>query len=327
MDRKRIIQTGALFVVSILIVIWGYNYLKNNNLFSSDQVFFGVYDNINGLAAGNSVYINGYKIGMVKDVKIKENSLNKIIVQFTVNNDLKLPKSAVAEIADLDIMGTKAIQIKTKGEISDDFLVSGDTMITALQDDLKAQVNAQIMPIKAKAEELMSSFDSVLVVVQAVFNDKTRTNLKTSFEHINVALKNLKHTSFALDTIISSPDSKFNQILVNADSIAENINKNNAKIQAIVDNFKAISDSIAAGNITQILNNAETSISQFNEVMAKINAGEGTAGKLIYDDSLYYNLQNSSKKLDELLIDIEDNPKKYVHFSIIDLSPDKKKKK
>ncbi len=319
------IKAGGLFIVAILMTIWGYSYLKSNNLFSTAQVFYGIYNDVNGLSVGNAVYMNGLKIGQVRNVNLLNNSLTELYAEFTIDKDVKLPVGSVAQIADLDIMGTKCIRIILP-EKQDKLLHSGDTLSTLLEEGLKDEVNRQILPIKLKAEELMGSFDSVLVTVQALFNDETRNNLRQSFTHVRNTLQTLEHTTFTFDTLMTDQKSRLSAIIANTASITENLKNNNERISNVLKNFSSISDTLAKANLAQTIRNTDKAISQFGGIVSKINSGTGSAGQLIYNDTLYNNIEAAAKDLDILVKDLKQNPRRYVRFSVIDVGSDKKPK-
>ncbi len=319
MDKKRFIKAALLFISAIVILIWGFNYLKNNDLLKTDSEYYAVYNHINDLSTGNAIYINGYKIGNISDISFKDGNLDRLIVKFFISKDIKLPKDAIAEIVSLDLMGTKGIKLLVKNGTTDEFLQPGDTLLSAVEGDLKEQVNKQILPLKLKAEDLIGSIDSVMVVINTILNDKTRENLNKSFSHIQVTLKNLESTTFALDTLMYSQKTKLAMIIANAESITTNLAENNDNIGNILQNFSDISDTLAQANFAHVINQADLALTQFNSVMTQINSGEGTVGKLIYDEVLFENLLNASKNLDLLMIDIKQNPKRYIRFSAIDL--------
>jgi phospholipid/cholesterol/gamma-HCH transport system substrate-binding protein len=84
-----------------------------------------------------------------------------------------------------------------------------------------------------------------------------------------------------------------------------------------------MSNSMSEVDLNLILTNLDSTISNLNNLTNKLNQGEGTLGKLIYDDGLFKNLDNATKNLEELIEDIKLNPKRYVHFSIFGKKPDK----
>lgn len=318
MDKKRFIKAALLFISAIAILIWGYNYLNNNNLLRVENEYYAVYKDVKQLSTGNAVYINGHKVGNVSNISFLNQNLDLLLVEFFLDKDIKLPKSTIAEIASLDLMGTKGINLLLKNT-SDDYLLPGDTLLSAIEGDLKEQVNQQILPLKLKAEDLIGSIDSVMIVINAILNDNTRENISKSFGHIQIALKNLESTTYSLDTLMTTQKTRLGIIIANAESITSNLKNNNENITNILKNFSSISDTLAKANFANVIKQADQALTQFNSAMTMINSGKGTIGKLVHDEALYDNLHSASINLDKLLIDIEKNPKKYLRFSAFDI--------
>ena len=334
MERKRIIKIGVVVTLSIFLLVWGVNYLNNKNLFKPENVYYGVYKNINGLTTSGAVLLNGYKIGQVSDIYFQDGKSNKLIVEFLIDSKFKLPENSIAQIFSMDIMGTKGINILRNDSIkTSKYLESGDTLKSATEEGLKEQVSMQILPFKAKAEELLSSMDSVLTVIKTIFDNNTRKNISSSFASISVTLRNLESTTYTLDTLMKQEKTALASILNNTASITNNIKNNNEKIDNIINNFSIMSDSLAKSNFTDIINNANKTIANLDLILTKVNEGEGSLGMLLKNDTLYTNLENASYNLSALLRDLKENPKRYVRFSAFDLgrtvivTDDKKAKK
>ncbi len=313
-EQKRVIRTGIFFTIIISLAIWGVNYIKSNDLITSKTKLYGKYSNVKELSVGNHVYLNGTKIGKVVKVDFLKQNLNKLVVEFHIRKDIKIPDSSIALIKSIDLMGTMGLEILINKN-SKKFYKSGDTLLTDVEASLSEEVNAQIMPLKIKTESMIGTLDSLLVAFRAVFNPKTRANIKSSFAHIKTTLINLEKSSVKLDNILVSGKDRIRIILENAESITNNLEKNNDNIERILKNFGDISDTLAAANITEVISNANASLDKFSKIMNKIEKGDGTLGLLLNDKELYNKLENASNDLDKLLIDIKENPKRYVRFS------------
>ncbi|WP_461637568.1 MlaD family protein [Labilibaculum euxinus] len=309
-------KIGLVVIGAIVILIWGVNFLKGFNVFSSEQVFYARYERVDGLKKSSSVTLKGYKVGQIKSIKFSSASADHLLVEFAISNQFKLPANSVARIESADIMGTKEIKIiPGKGKT---LLQTGDTIKGSIEGDLKEQVSMQMLPLKKKAEKLMSGVDSVLTVIQYIFNENTRDNLRKSFGSIEQTFKKLENASGTLDTIMTGQKSHFENIFANVDSITGNLKDNNKNVSTILSNFSNISDSLSATDIAQTINNAKATLKQTNEILEKINSGKGSMGLLINNDTLYTNLEAASNGLTNLLIDVKNNPKKYMHFSLFD---------
>ena len=325
MRIRKEIKIGIVFVIALLAFIWGLNYLKGKDLFNKQTILYSVYTNASGINVSDPVLINGYQIGTVINVSIMNDGSGEILVEYSINEDFDIPENSIAQIESSDILGSKAIVIKLGDSSS--YISSGDTLTASIQPSLQEEVSLQMLPLKNKAEDLMQSFDSVLVLIQYIFNENTRVNLQNSFESIKHTIANLEHTTYNVDTLVSANKYRMANIIDNVASITENIEQNNDAIQNAIQNFSAISDTLASANLKQTLDNADKTLNDFSLMMGKINNGEGSLGLLMKNDSLYRNIEQSSKEVELLIEDMRLNPQRYMHFSIFGKSSKKMKYK
>ena len=314
MKITKEIKIGIVFIVTLAVFIWGYNFLKSRDVFSSQREYYAIYHNVAGLVPSNPVNLNGVKVGYIKDVYFISRDNPTIKVTFVINTDINIPKNSIASIYSSDLMGSKALQIILGN--ATEYIKPGDTLTSNIEGDLKEEINKQVLPLKKKAEDMMGSIDSVLTTVKLVFNENTRSNLAKSFENIKISLDNIKNTTFNVDTLVSTQKNRFSAILNNIESITHNIKNNNEKITTVINNFAAISDTLVKSNINKTIQSTNDVIKSVSSVMNKIDKGEGSLGQLINNDSLYVKLTNSSKDLDLLIIDIKKHPERYLNFSI-----------
>lgn len=320
------VKIGLVVTAAIALLIFGFNFLKGRNIFSSQDTYYAIYDRIDGLVESNPVQINGYTVGQVKNISMLQDNTGRIVVEFVVKeDDIKIPKNSVAKVISSDLLGSKAIQLKLGR--SKEYVKEGDTLISGVQASLTDEVNKQVLPLKNKVETLMSSLDSVLDVVQYIFNEKSSNDIKQSFESINQAIRTLKKTALRVDTLVIEQKDRLARITSNVESITTNFRNNNDKLTKIMANFSSISDSVAKANLTATINNANRTLKQTALITEKINKGEGSLGLLVNNDSLYNNLNSASRNLDLLLEDLRRNPKRYVHFSVFSGSDKQKTKK
>lgn len=314
MKITRELKLGLLFVITLFLLGWGIEFLKGKNVFSNDKEFYGVYNRIEGLLVANPVTVNGFEVGQVTDIGFTEDYSGKILVTMSVKEDFALPENSVARIYSSDIMGSKGVALVI-GD-SKNAAQSGDTLITSVEGGIAEAVNEQVRPIKNKAENLLLSMDTVVTVIQDLFNEKTRDDLSKSFSNINQTLQYMKNTTYNIDTLMTSERDRLAMIIGNLEGITRNIDSKKTAIGNTIDNLSAISDTLAGANLSKTLSRANQSIDQMNEILKKVNAGEGSAGKLINNDSLYDNLQAASHELNMLMLDMKLNPQRYVHFSV-----------
>ena len=277
---------------------------------------------VQGLSASNPVMINGLKIGLIKNLKLMDDRSGRIIVTMNLRNDVGIPKNSTAQIFSTDILGSKGIRIVLGN--SQELLQDKDTMQSDIQKGLADQVSAEVAPIKAKAEGLIASLDSVLITFREVFNERTKHNLKRSFESISHSLASIENLTGSLDTVLTG-EGKLRTIFTNLESITSNLKENNEEINAAIKNFSSISDTLAKARLTETLEDARKTLELTAAVMDKVNKGEGTLGQLANNDSLYNNLNSTARDLDLLLNDFRQNPQHYVRLSLISIGGGKKK--
>ena len=305
------IKIGILVVTSIVLLVWGTNYLKGSNLFDSSKTFYALYDRIGGLQEGSGVMVSGFKVGFVKKIQLLSEDNYKLLVVISINNDIKIPENSVLKIVNEDIMGTKGVALQLGN--SKEFLAKGDTLATDMETSLKEEVNLQVLPLKNKAEELIGSIDSVVTVITSVLSKDARESLTKSLESLDNTFLTMSETMIKVNQIVDQNDERIS-------SIVKNLESNNDEITNILKNFSAISDEVAKSNIKSLLSNLDV-------MSKKINDAEGSLGLLINDKELYQNLEKSSKELEALLKDIKLNPKRYLGFSFLGGSSKKNKKK
>lgn len=305
---------GASFIAAIVIFVWGFNFLKSTDLFKKETVYYASYHKVNGLINANPVVINGLRVGQVKRVYFNPDLSGDIMVSLMLSTDFPIPKNTVARIFSSDLMGSKAIELQLGN--SKEILHEGDTLRTSVEEGLMAEVNAQVQPIKKKAEDLMASIDTLVVAFQSIFNKSARENLAESFLNIEKTLSNLQNASSNIDTLVVSESSRISNILINLESLTTTLDQNRGAITNIINNFEIISDSLAKSEIPGTFARLNNSLEDVQIILEKVNNGEGTLGMLMNDDSLYLELNRSATALDSLLMDIKQNPKRYVKFSL-----------
>ncbi len=305
---------GLVFIAAIALFIWGFNFLKGRNVFNKEKILYGIYDEVSGLTKSNPVSIRGLQVGQVKNIYFEQSMSGKLIVVLSINNDFPIPINSVAEIYSSNLMGSKAVKIIPGN--SDVIAQNSDTLQTNIEGSLKDAVNKQVQPIKLKAENLIESIDSIVVVFQTIFNENARENLKHSFENIKNTLGNLEHTTSTIDTFVVVEQVRLAEAISNLEKITNNLDKNKDNITNILANFSAISDSLSKADIPTTVINANKSIEKLFSILDKIDSGEGSTGLLVNSDSLYIHLTKSASDLNLLLEDMRENPKRYVKFSI-----------
>jgi phospholipid/cholesterol/gamma-HCH transport system substrate-binding protein len=296
---KKEVKIGIIMILVIIFFIWGFNFLKGKNVLSRTTNYLVEYNNINGLAVSNGVFIKGFKVGIVSNIKINDDGLGNLVVTITVKQQLKIPKGSIARITNLDLMGSKGIELVFATGTS--YCIENDT----IKGDVEASVAQQIEPIKAEVENLLRSMDTLVSSTAMVFDERSIMNLRKSIANINLTTSELALNSHKLATIFN-----------NLEIITENLKDNNKMVMYALNNVSNISDSLAKANLKTVVDQTNNSLIQVQHILSKVNSGDGTIGLLLNNDSLYNNLNEAALNLNVLSRDIKENPKKYVNFSI-----------
>lgn len=307
-------KIGAIFILGAILLIWGYNFLKGQDILSQNRTFYAVYQNVSGLGKANPVYINGMQVGQVTQMYFDPALNGNIIVGLTINKDFPIPKNSNAEILSTDLMGTKAVNLNLGS--SSELAKDGDTLIAKLAATLSEQVEGTIGPLKKRAEDVMANIDEILISLNAVLSKEQVGSLQSSITNLQSTLQGADSLIKNIDGFINDEKSRAVEIMANLESITGNFKNNNEKLTGIITNFHNLSDDLVKADIAGTLISVNKSMNDFSQIMAKINKGEGSIGLLINNDSLYIGLEKSSRELNLLLEDIRLHPKKYVKLSL-----------
>ncbi len=302
---KKEIKIGIVVFIASFVAIWGINFLKGKDLFivGVDR-YYGVYSRINGLTEASPIYFKGFKVGTVRNITLHPQNNEQFVVTFILNEKIRLPKDSRAEIYSLDLMGSKAVEFELG--ISTDLLKSGDTIRTSVDGDFMDQVSNEVLPLKDKAEHLITNLDSTL----------TSLNLEKTIFHLDRTLQNLDKITSSL---VQKMDDKgqLNLMLKRVDSLLIMFNKQSPKLASAISNFETISQQIKNAKIDSSLFSLKQTLDETSTLLEKANSGEGSLGLLLSDEELYRSLTDASVNLNRLLMDVRNRPDRYVSFSAV----------
>ena len=277
MKIKREAKLAIAAIAAVCILIWGINFLKGTSLFDSKTTYYGIYDKVDGLKVSSGVMYRGYQVGQVSKIVFVGDRLEKVLVEFFLKEDLALPKDSKALIQSADLMGSKVINLLSGS--SNEPLQDGDTLTAEVERGMMEAVGEQIVPFKRKAERLLVSLDSVLVIMQEVLDMEARENLKGSIRNLNQTLSNLEGASDNLNKMLDGETGQVGRVLAHVEGIAGNLERNNENVSNILGNVSALSDSLRQADLKGLVGQAEQVAAQMDSLLMKINKGEGTVGE------------------------------------------------
>ena len=315
---SRELKTGFVAIVVVALFIWGFNFLKGENIFAKNQRhFFVEYNNIQGLKKSSSVTINGLQVGSVVDIKFNTDPTKKgkLIVELLIENDFQFSKNSIAKIYSASLMGGQSLAIipSYEGEIA----IDGDSLKGEVESDIFSSVGEKLNPLQAKLENVIVSADSLLLGLNQTLTKESRKSLNRSIKGLEYTITDVRKTLGSVNELLDSSKVGIKNTFDNTRIITENLMK--------------LSDTLVNANIGLTIKKAQQSLDYVNQLMVGIQNGEGTLGKLVKDETMYKNLTNMAKELEELIRDMKLNPKRFVHFSLFGkkaepYNPDKNKK-
>jgi len=323
-QMSKEIKIALLVITALLVSIWGYKYIIGKNLLKKSNVYYVYYQNVNRINISTPVKYLGYQVGFVSEVTP---NLEKELIRLTLDLDenMALPKGSTANILTETFMGGASIILTIPGGCSGNCLPSGSiiggknlgilgSMVD--KDDLKTY-------IKVFQEGISVLIDSLS---QQMNSGDADSKMGKSIDNLAKTIENLELLTRQMNGIMSASGKNINQSMASLSSILKNIETNNEEITNLLGNVTDISKQIKDGDakksmeainstlsgLQMTLKSADTTFSGLNNIIANVNAGKGSLGKLVKDDELVNNIQDLSKHLDSLLLDLKERPYRYI---------------
>jgi len=295
---SREVKTAILVIAGIALFIFGFNYLKGENLLESDNTFHTTFE-YNGLTSSSPVTIKGNTIGRVSDIKYDFESGNTKVT-FQIDKKLKFPKDSKIRLYELGLMGGNAISIILG--ISSEIAQPGSFIESEVEVGLISSLTNNFSGLSNELDGTLKAADSLLFSLNDLVKDDSDKGLKSALSEFNSTLRSFQGLSRSFNNVIASNEGELNKVL-------SNFNKVSADFAVLSNNLKDI-------KIDQTVKNLDETLVGVNGLIADLKKGDGTIGKLLKDDKLYNNLEVASHQLKELLQDFKLNPKRYVNVSV-----------
>lgn len=293
MKISREIKTAVLVLGAIALFIWGYSFLDGRNLFDNSTKYYVEYDNVEGLTTSSSVTINGLVVGKVSRININAQT-GKLVVELMMTHPIDIAKSSVATIYSPGLLGGKGISINPKfGDT--DYAESGQYLKGDVQFDITEKLVGELEPLKVKLDEVLANANSMLVAINGVLDEQMQADLKTS-------VTELKGTLAGANKLMNGIEPQLKGTMTNLNVMSKN--------------FVGLSQELSELDINGTFANLQSASANIDKLLADIENGNGSVGKLLKDEELYKNLTGASKELEQLMRDLKENPKRYVHFSL-----------
>lgn len=300
MKLTREIKTAILVIASILLFIWGYSFLKGKDLFTNYKTLFVEYDNVEDLASSAPVTINGLAVGKVSKITINETT-GKLLVELQLKTDFPISKTSTAALYSPSLIGGKQIKI-IPNLIDKDPAIDGQTLTGTVELGLTESLGGKIEPIQQKLDKMLLNIDNLVTGLNNTLDKNTQENLKKTIAELSQTMEQFHRASGSLNSILDTNKGQINSAVSNLNKMSGNFNK--------------ISDSLNKADLGKTVRSLNQTLAKVDGLMANLNSGKGTAGKLLNDDALYNNLAKTSKELELLLQDVRLYPTRYVNVSL-----------
>lgn len=287
------VKIALVAVCGLIILFFGMNYLKGLNLFESDSKYYISFTDISGLASSSPIYADGYQVGVVKSINYDYNKRGGIVVEASIDEQLRIPKGSSAEIVS-DMLGNVKVNLLLANNPRER-VMPGETIQGGINDGAFGQMKGMIPTVM----QILPKIDSILTTVNTLLANpaiaRSLQNTETVTGELTVTTKRLNNIVAHLEKSVPGMLNNTDSLLYNANTLAKNVNK--------------IDVAGTMARVDETLDNME----RFTE---QLNNTTGTLGKLMHDPTLYDNLNNTMRSADSLLIDLKAHPKRYVHFSL-----------
>ena len=299
MKLSKEAKTAIIILIGLACFIFGISYIKSSSLFSTSKDFYAVFSHSAGLQSGTNVTANGVGIGTVKQVKI-DPATAKVVVTFSIKQDFTFSKNTVAEIYS-SLVGSTGLQLLPAMDGAA-LAQAGDTLTSHIQASLLDALGANIEPTIGNLNKALTSADALLGTFSNTLDSKAQQDIKESLANLNLTMQNMNKASANLNNLLASSQVTLQKSLAN--------------MQTLSGNFVQLSDSLSKLQIGKLMAHLDSTLNQVNDLLQKVEKGNGTVSKLLTDPKLYNNLQTATSELGLLMEDIRLNPKRYVHISV-----------
>jgi phospholipid/cholesterol/gamma-HCH transport system substrate-binding protein len=306
-------KVGALTVIAVTLIIFGFNFLKGKTFFKSGTFIYAKYTDTKGLIVSNPVFVNGFQVGTIFEIENLNDNLSELVVCIKLNQLYKIPSNSIATIQE-NPLGTNAINI-IQGN-STLLIKSGDTIKTAPATSLLGDLMNELSPVGEQVKNTISSLELVLNNVNKTLNDENRQNFKVILENLSATTINLNKTLASIEGMVNQQNGSIAKTADNINAFTANLNQNNQKINNILSNLDSTTNAINDADLNKTIKTIQATLIALNTTIDKLNNGNGTGAKLLSDPAIYNQLQSTIKSVNTLVDDIKVHPKRYINVSV-----------
>lgn len=284
-------KIGLVSIVSLALLYVGINYLKGINLFKPVNHYYVSCSNVKEVTISSPVFVEGFKVGLVRAISYDYTTTDKIIVEISLEEKMRINKGSYISV-EKSLLSGGELHLHLNKYV-DDYLKSGDEIEGRNGDDMMASLQTKVLP---GVEQLIPKLDSILYGLQVVVNHPALTN---SLNQIESTTRNLNQSTNYLNSILR------NDIPV----IVGNL-------KTISSDFTEVSKELKGLDLAGTLGLVDSTIENLKMTTERLNSTDNSMGLLLNDKSLYLNLNEATSNASKLMLDLRENPKRYVRLSL-----------
>lgn len=309
MKFTKEIKAGLIALLAIIGFVILFQFMKGKSLFTTDNIFYAKFDNVEGLSASNPVSINGLKVGQVDKIIPQTEADGKIhfVVKVTVDDDFEFSKRSTLEIFEPGLMSGKQMRINLA--YGNPMAKDGDTLKGAFTLSLMNNISSQVGPVKDQLQVVLRRVDSLTINANQILNDQNKAEIKALLINLNKTVASFEGTSRQTNALLANSDPKIQKVLDNA-------NLATISAKSAIDKYGKVAEQVDVKSLNNTIEKLSVTSDKLNSVISGVQNGEGSLGKLTKDEQLYNNLNTASDNLNKLIQDLKTNPKRYLNFSV-----------
>jgi phospholipid/cholesterol/gamma-HCH transport system substrate-binding protein len=302
MKIKREFKIGIFAIIVILVSWWGMSWLGGQDLFKSYNTYTVYYDEVSkDLQESSRVLIRGVNVGNVQDIELVGDKV-KVVIAVEEQYAHMIPDNTVALITE-GLMG--GAQIVLEQGNTENIAKDGATLEGRLDEGLMGMFADKGAELIDNLNTTIGNLDQTVSSVNGILEDNR--------ENIGKVVANIESLSNEVNSLISNSKGDIDTALNDLAAFTTMLKENTASIESMLGNLNKFSGDLAD---SEIIANLTTTVEELNGIIATIESGEGSLGKLLKDDSIHNSLDDTVNSLNALLTDLKEHPMRYVHFSL-----------
>jgi phospholipid/cholesterol/gamma-HCH transport system substrate-binding protein len=277
--RSIEIRVGIFVLVCLAVSAWlVWKFGKYEPLTRKGYEIEVVFSNVGGIVKDASVLYGGIKVGSVRDISLDQTGQLKIHVKLDIFQTVKIRNDAKFVINQSGLLGDRYIDVMPQGATAD-FLKPGDVVEGSTSVDLSEAIHSVVDVLHQAAGTIGRVDKAIQRIDETVLSRQSLEHIDSSLANIDTATSNAVALTLSVRGVVDENRGKVDNTLTRFSDAAANLNQTSRKIDQVV---TANQDDIRTAT-KQLAESA----GRLNDILAKLEKGEGTAGKLLVDPTLH----------------------------------------